>query len=188
MTPEPPPPERQAGIRPSLTVWRATDAAARRLFPFVSTALAVLLLAFPLRIPGQPELQAAILLLAVYFWSVYRPASMPPRAAFALGLLADLLGPEPPGVTMLTLLALNGTAVRLRTPLLRQGFLRIWLVFVAAAAAASFAEWAMISALDLRVQPPLPGLFTWGLAAGLYPLIAAALIRLHRGLAAPERA
>ncbi len=129
-----------------------------------------------------------MLLISVYFWSIYRPGSMPPSAAFVLGLLADLLGPEPPGITALVLLALGGVAIRLRVALLRQGLLTIWLAFVGLAAAAEAALWALTASLDLRVLPPLPALFSFGLAAGLYPLVAAALIGLHRGLAAPERA
>ena len=188
MIPEPAPGERQAGIRPSATLLRSIDRAGRRLLPLATTAAAVLLLAFPLAIPGQAALQSAVLLLSVYFWSIYRPLSMPPSAAFLLGLLADLLGPQPPGITMLVLLALGGTAVRIRVAVLRQGALVVWLAFALASGVAAFAEWAITSALDLRLEDPRAALLTWGLAAGLYPLIAAALIRLHRGLAAPERA
>ena len=148
----------------------------------------MLLLAFPLGLPGQAALQSAVLLLSTYFWSIYRPLSMPPSAAFTLGLLADLLGPEPPGITMLVLVALGGITVRIRVAVLRQGFLVVWLTFALLSGAAAFSEWAITSALVLRVQTPLPALLSWGLSAGLYPLLAAALIRLHRGLAAPERA
>lgn len=186
--PPPSPPERHAGIRPFPSIGRAVDAVARHLFPFASTAVAVVVLAFPLGLPGQAELLFALLLCSVYFWSIYRPGSIGPSAVFALGLLADLLGPEPPGITALVLLLLSGTAVRFRLQLQRGGFLVVWLAFTGFAAAAIAAVWLATAALDLRLLPLAPALLTLGVAAGLYSPFAAALIRAHGGLAAPERA
>ncbi len=180
--------ERRPGIRPGPTLLRRLDAAGRRLFPAVSTLLAIVLLAFPSHLPGDPELQQVMALIFVYFWSVYRPASMPPSAAFLTGLLCDLLGPAPPGIAMLTLVAVNGTSMRIRTPLVRQGFLVVWLAFAGMAACAFLAQWVLTSALELRLVPIPPAIFELALACGLYPLVAVVLIRLHAGFAAPERA
>ena len=187
MTPERPA-EREAGIRPFPSLWRAADAAGRRAFPFVFTAAVLLALAFPVGLPGQPELQKAWLLASVYFWAVYRPGSMTPLAACALGVLSDLLGPAPFGIDMLVLLALDGAATRARLPLIRQGFLVVWLAFVGFAALASVAEWALTATLTLSLLPFSPSLFLFGLAAGFYPVLAVMLIRAHGNLAAPERA
>ncbi len=180
--------ERLPGIRPGPTLLRRLDAAGRRLFPTVSTLLAVMLLACPLQVPGSAEWQQVLALVSVFFWTVYRPGSMPPSAAFLIGLLCDLLGPAPPGIAMLTLVTVTGVALRIRRVLIRFGFLLVWLAFTGIAACSFTAQWVLTSALLWRVMPVSPAAFELALAAGFYPLAAVVLIRLHAGIAAPERA
>lgn len=179
--------QRSPGIRPRPTLSRRLDAASRIAFPSACTALLLLLLAAPLHVPGQAELQPAAALACVFFWSLFRPASMTPPLVFLLGLLTDLLGLGPPGVSVLTLLAVHGLALRLRA-LTRYGFGQMWLGFVAVAAGASAFDWVLRGLLAWRMLPPGPALFQFALAAGLYPALAALFTRAHRGLADPQRA
>lgn len=180
--------ERTPGIRPRPTLWRQLDAASRQAFPAACTALLLLLLAAPLGLPGQAQLMPAAALACVFFWSVFRPGSMPPPVVFLLGLLADLLGLTPPGVSVLILLVTHGIAVRWRRALAGQGFLVVWLAFVAVAAGAAAVGWAMTSLLLFRVLPGNAALFQFALTAGLYPALATLFTRAHRGLANPDRA
>ena len=180
--------ERLPGIRPVATVGRHLDAAARRLFPTITTALVLFGLAFPLSLPAAPELGAGFVLASVFFWSVYRPGSVPPPVCFALGFLADLLGPEPPGVSAIVLLAVHGVALRHRVVLLRRGFAAVWLFFAAVAAVASLGEWVLTAGLDFRALPVLPALLTATLATGFYPVLSVLLAEAHGSVAAPEQA
>lgn len=179
---------RTPGIQPQQTVWRQLDAASRRSFPAACTALLLLLFAAPLGLPGQAQLQPATALACVFFWSVFRPASMPPPVVFMLGLLADLLGLTPLGSNVLALLVVHGLAVQWRRVLAGQGFLLVWLAFVAAAAGAAALAWAIGSLLTLRLLPGAPALFLFGLAAGLYPALATVFTRAHCSLANPDSA
>ncbi len=181
-------PQRTPGIRPRPTLGRQLDAASRAAFPAAFTALLLLLLAAPLRLPGQAMLQPAAALACVFFWSLFRPASMPPPVVFALGLLSDLLGLEPLGINVLVLLIAHGLAVRWSRTLTQQGFLLVWLAFVAVAAGAAALEWLMTDLLTFRLLPGGAALFQFALTAGLYPLLATLFIRAHRGLANPEQA
>jgi rod shape-determining protein MreD len=181
-------PERTPGIRPRQSLWRRLDMASRRSFPAATTASGLLVMAAPLGLPGQAEIQAAIALACVYFWSLFRPASMPPPVVFLIGLLADLLGYAPVGVTVLTLLIVHGLAMRWRRVMVRQGFLVVWLAFVGVAASAAALEWGMTSLLTFRLLPPGPGFFLAAVGAGLYPALATMLTRAHQTLAEPERA
>ncbi len=180
--------ERVPGIRPRPTLWRMLDAASRQSFPAACTALLLLLLAAPLGLPGQAQLQPAAALACVFFWSVFRPGSMPPPVVFLLGLLSDLLGLAPPGISVLVLLITHGLALRARRVLAAEGFLLVWLAFVAVAAGAAALAWALTSLLTLRLLPVAPALFQFAVTAGLYPVLATLFIRAHRGLANPEQA
>jgi rod shape-determining protein MreD len=180
--------DRTPGIRPRPSLWRRLDATARACFPVFFTLLLLMLAAAPLALPGQAELQPAILLGSVFFWSLFRPASMPPPAVFLLGLFADLLGLQPVGVAVVTVLIVHGLALRWRPVLVRQGFLLVWLAFVAVAAGAAALEWALTALLTFTLLPAGPALFQFALSAGLYPALATLLTRAHRSVAAPERA
>ncbi len=180
--------ERHPGIRPRQSIWRRLDMASRRAFPACVIILILLITAAPLGLPGQVELQASAALCCVFFWSLFRPASMPPAAVFLIGLLTDLLGYAPPGVSVLTLLLAHGMALRWRRNLVRLGFLAVWVSFVAVAIGAATLSWALTSLLTFRLLPPGEAMFQAALGAGLYPLLAVLLTRAHQTLAEPEHA
>jgi rod shape-determining protein MreD len=180
--------DRLPGIRPRPTLGRQLDMAARFAFPTASTALLLILTAAPLGLIGQAELQAALALGCVFFWSLFRPASMPPVLVLAIGLLTDLLDYAPLGVGVLSLLVVHGIALRWRRGLVRQGFLPVWMVFVVVACAAALLEWALTSLLNFRLLPPAPGLFQAAISAGLYPALAVLLTYAHQTLADPYHA
>jgi rod shape-determining protein MreD len=180
--------DRLPGIRPRQSLWRRLDISARWSFPASSTAIALMLTAAPLGLPGQAELQGSIALASVYFWSLFRPASMPPPTVFLLGLFMDLLDYAPVGVGVLTLLIVHGLALRWRRMLVRQGFLLVWLAFTAIAAGAALLQWALNAVLLFHLLPPGPALFQAVIAAGLYPALAVLLTHAHQTLANPWRA
>jgi hypothetical protein len=68
------------------------DIAARHAFPAGCTILLMLLTETPFGITDQATLLPAVTLACVYFWSLFRPAAMPPPVVFLIGLLFDLLG------------------------------------------------------------------------------------------------
>jgi rod shape-determining protein MreD len=180
--------QRFPGIRPRQSVWRRLDMAARRSFPASATALVLLVTAAPLGLPGQVELQVSAALCCVFFWSLFRPASMPPVAVFLLGLLTDLLGYAPPGVNVLTMLLAHGMGLRWRRDLVRLGFLMVWVSFVGVSIGAAALSWALTSLLTFRLLQPGEAVFQAALGAGLYPLLAVLLTRAHQTLAEPEHA
>lgn len=181
-------PEKTPGIRPRQTLRRQLDVAARRSFPGASTALLLLLLAGPLGLPGQAELQMALALGCVFFWSLFRPASLPPTVVFLLGVLADLLSYGPIGISVLVLLLAHGLAMLWRRELTRHSFLMVWIVFLAVSAGAAALQWALTSLLTFRLLPAGPALFQATLSAGVYPLLAVVLSRAHTTIAEPARA
>jgi rod shape-determining protein MreD len=180
--------ERTPGIRPRPSLGRLLDITARCSFPGATTVLLLVLAAGPLGLPGQAELQWALALGCVFFWSLFRPASLPPLLVFALGVLADLLGYGPIGIGVLTLLMAHGLAMLWRRVLTRQGFMVVWLAFTAVAIGAAALQWALTSLLTFRLLPAGPALFQMALSAGLYPLLAVILTRAHITVAEPARA
>lgn len=181
-------PYQAPGIRPRRTLGRRLDVAARHAFPPACAILLMLATGLPIGIADQPELLPAVTLACVYFWSLFRPASLPPPVVFLIGLLLDLLGYLPLGVGELTLLAVHGFAVRWRGFLTGQGFLPVWLAFAGFAAAATALIWTLTTLLWFEFLPVGPAAFQAVLAVALYPALAILFTRAHRSVAAPERA
>jgi rod shape-determining protein MreD len=176
------------GIRPPLTLGRRLDIAARHAFPAGCAILLMLLAEAPLGITDQAALLPAVTLACVYFWSLFRPAAMPPPVVFLIGVLFDLLAYLPLGVGVLTLLITHGLALRSRRVLTRQGFLPVWFAFAGFAAGAAMLSWALTALLSFRLLPLAPALFQAVLTTALYPALAILFTGAHRTIADPERA
>jgi rod shape-determining protein MreD len=179
--------DKTPGIRPRRSWGQRLDRAARRGFPAGTTVLGMVLFSAPFGMPGQAQFLPAFTLAAVFFWTLFRPASVPPPLVFLIGLLADLLGEMPIGSDVLVLLLTQLLVVRSRRYLPMKGFLFVWLVFVAVAAVAAALQWALACLMNWAIYPPIAALFQFLLAAGLYPLLATGFIQAHRTIAAPER-
>jgi rod shape-determining protein MreD len=168
---------------PAPGLLRRLDALARAAFPAATTVVMMVAAAAPV---GLPSALAAVALACVFFWSLFRPAAMPPPVCFVIGLLQDLLGFAPLGTGVLTLLAVHGLVLRLRRPLARQSFLRVWLAFAGFAAGAALLGFMLQAVLNGRMPPPVSGAVFWTLATGFYPAIAALLTRLHKAMQRAE--
>jgi rod shape-determining protein MreD len=181
-------PDRKPGIRPRPTLGRRLDILARHAFPGTTTILLMLMTQAPFNIPGQGALLVSVALIAIWFWSVFRPVAMQPPVVFCIGLLLDLLGYQPLGVGVLTLLVVHGVAARWRRTLTRQGFAMLWAVFAVLGAAVAVLIWALTAALRFRLFPLGPAVFQIALNAALYPAVAIPLTLAHRSIADPEQA
>jgi rod shape-determining protein MreD len=143
----------------------------------------MLLTQAPFGIPGQVVLLPAVSLAFIWFWSLFRPAAMPPPAVFAIGVLMDLLGYLPLGVGVLTLLVAHGIARHWRRFLVQQGFAMTWLAFLPIAAGAALISWVLVTLLTLTLIPPGLAIFQAVLTGAFYPVVAIPLAWIHRSIA-----
>jgi len=180
--------ERIPGVRPRPSVGRRLDILWRHAFPGTTSLLLMVLSLAPFGLWGQAALLPTVSLTCVWFWSLFRPAAMPPPMVFMIGLLLDLLGFLPPGIGPLTMLTTHGIAQRLRRFLSRQGFAIVWLIFITVACGIAAINWGLVSLLTFTLLPSGPVLFQAGLAAAMYPAVAIPLTLAHRSIADPDLA
>ncbi len=179
---------RRAGLRRNMNVWRRLDAMSRHAWPASVMFVGLLVIGLPFGVPGQAELRPAYAMACVFFWSLYRPVSLPAPVVALTGLLLDLLGMSPLGMWAVLLLVLQGSTLAARRRLIPQGFLMTWLVFSSFAAMGAGLAWMLQSLLELNMLPAAPVGVVCLAAVGLYPALAAFFIRAHRGPAAAELA
>ena len=156
---------------------RQVDAFARGIFPAGFLVVLLVLAALPLGLPG---LVPAVCLPCVFFWSVFRPAGLPPPTVFGIGLLQDLLTQAPLGSSVLVLLICQGFALRWRGFLAKLSFLMVWLIYAGVALGAGVLSWALQCVLNLQFLPPAPALYGVGLTVGFYPLLSYILAKVHQ--------
>ncbi len=179
--------KRIPGIRPSLSRFQRIDYFIRWLVPMGFTLFIILFLSVRLNIPGRNELLLPIVSAFVYFWSIYRPTSMPAIGVFFLGLLIDLLNFSPPGIAIFILLVIYGIGISQRFRLTRYSFLLVWFIFSIIVVGVFFIQWLLISVFSLRMFPVSYFIFETIFAIGLYPMLSIIFTWAHRTIADPEQ-
>lgn len=155
------------------------DEWARKFAPFAFTVVLVLLAVLKVPVPGFVDLAPMLPVVAVYYWSLYRPELLPPVAVFAIGILVDSLSGTPLGVNALLLLAVCAFVRSQRQLLEPRGFILHWFAFLIVVAVFESLRWALMSLLGggfVGIGPPA---YRAGLAVALYPFLSWVLVRVH---------
>jgi rod shape-determining protein MreD len=167
-------------MNPALSHW--FDLWGRRSTPALTTLALVLLSLIPFSIPGLPLVAPSGPLIAVFYWSVYRPDLLPAVSVFCIGLVQDVLTGSPLGVTSLVYLFVYGAALSQRRALIGKPFVLAWLVLLVIGLGAGAVAWLFNSVLLVQLVPPRPLLFQTLATVALFPCFAWALVRVHRYL------
>lgn len=158
------------------------DRFARNLLPAFLSVVLVLLSAVPFYVPGYGQVAANWALMAVFYWSVYRPELMPNLLAFGLGLFLDILVGAPPGMNALILGLARAIVVTQSRVFRGISFTVLWCGFALIAIAAAMLKWMLASALNLTILIPDPALFQAALTIALFPFLVWVQARLHNAV------
>ena len=178
---------RRPGIRPTLNKLQKIDSWVRSFVPWTVTLFIILFLSIPMPIPGRNELLPAIVCSSVYFWSIFRPKSMPAIGVFMLGLMIDLLNFSSPGIIIFMVLIIYGIAVTQRFRLAKYNFLWVWSYFSLISILLFTLQWMVVSLLSVRLMSYQSNLFEIIFAIGFYPLLSIFFTWAHRTIANPEQ-
>ncbi|QCE33598.1 hypothetical protein FAI41_08405 [Acetobacteraceae bacterium] len=142
----------------------------RFMLPALGLGVLALFFSVPFRIPGRPELQVAILLEAVWFYTMYAPQMMWAGNIFVGGLLCEIFVPTPPGFLVFWMI-MEAELVRVvRMRLCEGGFLFSWFLFSFVSCGASLSLWGLFALRDFLFLSPHPAMFFCLLSIGIYPL------------------
>jgi rod shape-determining protein MreD len=171
------------------TVWQKVDSMARRILPFGLTMIVLLFGLTPTHIPGLAQITPMYTLIAVYFWSTYRPDLLGYGPGFAIGILEDLLTGAPLGACTLTLLLAQWLIfnrqkffyTKARRP--SAAFVVTWLIFALVSFSAVFLRWIIIGLMAENGLTPIGDLFAaYLITVTMYPVIAWMFSKVHTGL------
>jgi rod shape-determining protein MreD len=162
--------------------FQAIDAKLRLFTPFVMTMAFAFLSVVPLSMPFDIAIAPSFTVMAVFYWTIYRPDLLPGVAVFAVGLTQDILTGGPLGLTALILLGVYGVVLNQRRVFLGKSFAVTWWGLTIVAAGAQAVSWTVSSALSGRLLAVDQSVAQFALTFALFPLVVWLFIRTHRRL------
>ncbi len=167
------------------TVLQRMDLTARRFVPFGVTLMLMLFAMTPTFIPGLSHITPMYALMAVYFWSIYRPDLLGYGATFGIGVLEDLLAGTPLGSGALILLLCQRVVFHQQKFFNNKPFGIIWLAFALVAAGAGLLRWICVGLVAPSGFTPIGQMLTATvMSIALYPVIGWLLAKAHMKLLA----
>lgn len=131
-------------------------------------------------IPHTGQVRPFFLLMAIYYWSVFRPTLVPPSAAFLMGLMVDFLSSLPAGLTAGLLVAVQWIVRGQRRYLMGQSYVVLWTGFAMVSFGAAALQWGVFGLTRFDWPPVEPILAGAGLTVLMFPLVVVLLQRVHR--------
>lgn len=136
-------------------------------------------------LPHAGDFKPFFLLMAVYYWAIYRPTVMPVFYTFILALIMDLLADLPMGLNALVIISLQMLIQRSRIFLMGQPYMMVWLGFAIVALCYALALWFFATLFSMQFSPPMPlvpSLVATLFSVLLFPLASLLLHAVHKAL------
>ena len=147
------------------------DRIARNLIPFGLCIFLVIVGSLPFYIPDYGPVAPNLALMAVFYWAIYRPDLLPLTAAFAIGLLQDMLVGTAPGTNALVLVLVREGVVSQGRVFRTKSFLVMWWGFAVVALGAGILKWVLAAGINFVAINPMPGVFQYALSVTLFPFL-----------------
>jgi len=154
--------------------------------PLLSALVLVLLGSMPIYVAHVGAVMPQLGIAAVFYWSAYRPDLMTYGAAFAVGLVADLVSGAPLGASALAALLVRRIVLTQRRYMLGKPFYVLWSGFLLAAGVAAAIVWLVASLYNFHVAEILPATIRAVMSIVLFPAVAWLLARCQVLLPMPR--
>lgn len=153
-----------------------------RLLPALTVFALMLVVAMPKYGLTLQRIMPLLPLLAISYWSLYRPQMFGAPTIFVLGLLYDGMTGSPMGWHALWWLAARMLLRHARQQIREEGFVVAWIAVALLTFVLLSLEWLIRISMDHAVYSLFPLLMQWALTVALYPGIHATLHALERGI------
>ncbi|MDE2028982.1 MAG: rod shape-determining protein MreD [Alphaproteobacteria bacterium] len=163
-------------------VWQRLDLWLRLAMPFFVSLVMALLSAVAWPLPYLGPVMPPLAFIALFYWAAHRPDLFPVSAAFAIGLLHDIINGLPMGASALLFTGAHQIVLRQRRFFAGHSFSLLWGGFTLAALAMTVAQWTLVCFLRWQIVPLAPVLTQMVLAAIFFPLPCWILYQLQRNV------
>ncbi len=150
--------------------------------PLGCILMLALMSTLPLRMPHDLPVVPDLSLMAVFYWTIYRPDLLPISALFVIGLIEDCVTGGSLGVTSLMLVGTHGMLLGQRRVFLGKPFALTWWGFALVATVASILRYLIACWQIGGFISATQALSQYIATLVLFPLIVALCVGLHRRL------
>lgn len=147
------------------------DHFARMLLPGICTLLLLILSLLQIGLAGLARFPIEVCLIAIYYWTVFRPTAMPFWFVFVLGVIRDSLMGGALGISSLTYLLFRLIVLTQQRMRMNDTFWATWLGFGMVMVPALTFHWLLASAFARQLLPVGDLLMQWIFTFGFYPLL-----------------
>ena len=151
--------------------WHKLETSSRNLMPGLLTLLMILLTVAPRQITGRVDFMPVLVLIAIYYWGIFRPRLMQYWWVFLLGLLQDALMGMPVGMSSLLFLLFLFLVRWQGRMYARQSFMSMWFGFALLSATIFLLNWTMMTLFFGRPMVIQTAVIQWIMTAGIYPFL-----------------
>lgn len=140
----------------------------------------VLLNVMAISYPFTGAVKVPFLLMALYFWSIFRPDFLPVWMTFLLGILLDSLTGLPLGLSALVFVLGRWFIVDQRRFFLAHSFVVIWLGFGLFCLCAGGAQWLIYGLMSADFSSLKTLVFSCALSTAFFPAVCLILHGCHK--------
>ena len=139
-------------------------------------------------VPLETKIEIPLVIMMIYYWSIYRPTLLPPLLIFVSGICFDLLCGWPLGVNTFVFLLVRQIISDQRIFLTSQPFIVVWIGFMVVCVAALFMQWAFFGLIHGQMANTTTILTLGVVSIAAFPVMAILLHFTHKFLPAlPEQ-
>lgn len=121
-------------------------------------------------------------LMALYYWAIYRPTIVPPAFCFVAGLLMDILTGVPVGLHAALYVLIQWLVCSQRRFLMGQPYLTTWFVFGLVMFGYLFLQWGLMGLSHFQWSYSNDLLIQAGVTFLMFPFVTMVLVLAHRVL------
>lgn len=158
----------------------------RLLLPGICVLVLLLLSLLQLGLDGMALFPIDVGLISIYYWTIFRPSTMPFWFIFLLGIIRDALMFAPLGMSSLIFILYRLIVLSQQPLLAKEAFWAMWLGFGLTIIPILTLHWLLFCAYTQALLPVMPLAMQWVLTLGLYPLLHIVFNALYSFL--PEQA
>jgi rod shape-determining protein MreD len=157
------------------------------LVPFLCGVLGVVIANIPISFVGGAVPAPLLALAPIYFWCLVRPDLMTPAAAFAIGVLEDIMSGAPAGVWTLSFVLAYALVARQRESFAGLAGLGAILGFAAAALATIAAAYGIVAIYYWQPPPLGPVVAQLAMTVAFYVPATYLVSAIHHRIVGPLR-
>ena len=161
-------------------LWSQLDFVARSLLPMAIILLLIVASGLPTHTPSFGTVSPVLSLMAVYYWSIFRPDLMPPFAVFSAGFFQDILFSTPLGAFAFIFLLVRVIVVAQRRFFIGNSFVVMWWGFMLVAVGSLALAWGITSLLNMTLISASGVIFQAFLTLSLFPCFAWFFFRVQQ--------